>query len=60
MIIVVRKYEVDNPSGGRRRVDVTRRVFDDHDIDGVQKFLDERGTISGYEWYNLSFEFIKL
>ena len=60
MILVVRKYEVDNPSGGRMRTNVTRKVFADHDIDGVQKFLDERSTINGYEWYNLSFDFIKL
>lgn len=60
MIIVKREYDVENPSGGRMRTIVTRRVFADDDITGVQQFLDERSTISGYEWYNLNFEYTKL
>ena len=60
MIIVTRKYEVDNPSGGRSFKKVTRKVFADDDVDGVQAFLDERSTVMGYEWYNLDFEYTKL
>lgn len=60
MIIIRREYEVDNPSGGRGITKVTRKVFADDDIVGVQQFLDERSTISGYEWYNLNFEYTKL
>lgn len=29
---------------------VTRKVFADDDLQGVQAFLDERNKISGYEW----------
>ena len=39
---------------------VTRKVFADDDLQGVQAFLDERNKISGYEWKNLSFEYTKL
>ena len=60
MIVVIRKYDVDNSSGGRRLHNVTRKVFADEDLEGVQKFLDERNVVRGYEWYNLAFDFLKL
>ena len=60
MIVVTREYDVDNPSGGRRLHSVTRKVFADEDLEGVQKFLDERNRVSGYEWHNLAFNFLKL
>lgn len=60
MIIVTRRYEVDNPSGGRALKKVTRKVFADDDLIGIQAFLDERSTVIGYEWYNLDFEYTKL
>ena len=60
MIVVTRKYDVDNPSGGMILHKVTRKVFADEDLEGVQKFLDERHLVSGYEWHNLNFDFLKL
>lgn len=60
MIIITRTYETNNPSGGRRISNVTRKVFRDDDIDGVQNFLDERDSTKGYEWYNLQFSYFKV
>lgn len=60
MIIITRTYETNNPSGGRRIEYVTRKAFHDDDIDGVQKFLDERSTTKGYDWYNLHFSYHKV
>ena len=39
-----------NPCGGGYCCKVTRKVFADDDLQGVQAFLDERNKISGYEW----------
>lgn len=60
MILVVKSYDTANTSGGRMIHHVIRKVFHDNDVDGVQKFMDERREISGYEWHNLSFKFMKL
>lgn len=60
MIIITRRHEEPNPCGGRLLCKVTRKVFADDDLQGVQAFLDERNKISGYEWKNLSFEYVKL
>ena len=60
MIIVERTYDFNNPAGGPRLTDVTRKVFSDDDIIGIQDFLNERSKISGYEWYNLDFKFTKI
>ena len=60
MIIIERSYYVASPRGGDKRFIVNRKVFADDDIQGVQAFINERSSISGYEWYNLDFNFIKL
>lgn len=60
MIIITRRHQEPNPSGGSLLNKVTRKVFADDDLQGVQAFLDERNKISGYEWRNLSFEYTKL
>ena len=60
MIIIRREYTVESCSGGRMLCKVTRKVFADDDIAGVQAFLDERSTVSGYEWHNLDFTYTKL
>ena len=60
MIIIERSYEVTSPRGGGKKFVVDCKAFADDDIQGVQVFLDERNTVSGYEWYNLDFNFIKL
>ena len=60
MILIERTYEQDNPRGGGRITYITRKAFADDDIIGIQKFLDERSTVFGYEWHELHFEYIKL
>lgn len=60
MIIIERSYNVDSPSGGRLLYKVDRKVFSDNDIEGVQEFLNERSDVSGYPWFNLEYNFIKL
>lgn len=60
MIIIERSYNVDNSRGGRPLYKVDRKVFSDNDIEGVQEFLNERSEVSGYPWFNLEYNFIKL
>lgn len=48
MIIIERSYEIPNSCGGPRLHTVDRKVFADDDISGVQAFLDERSSLSGY------------
>lgn len=60
MIIVERHYDTKNPSGGRMVHNICRKVFGDNDVEGIQKFLDEKHIVSGYEWYNLDFKYIKI
>jgi hypothetical protein len=60
MIIITRKYQEPDPHGGNLLNKITRKVFADDDLQGIQAFLDERNKISGYEWRNLSFEYTKL
>ena len=60
MIIITRTHKVDKSQGGTAATYVTRKAFADDDIAGVQRFLDERGKVSGYEWYNIQFEYTKL
>ncbi len=56
MIIIKRSYRIDMLTPPK----VEWKTFADDDLIGVQKFLDERYTIRGYEWYDLNFEFTKL
>ena len=60
MVIIERSYNVDSSSGGRPLYKVDRKVFSDNDIEGVQEFLNERSEVSGYPWFNLEYNFIKL
>ena len=60
MIIIRREYNIANPCGGRPQCIVTRKVFHDDDIKGVQSFLDERSVVSGYKWFNLHFDYTKI
>jgi hypothetical protein len=60
MIIIERSYNIDSSRGGRPLYKVDRKVFSDNDIEGVQEFLNERSEVSGYPWFNLEYNFIKL
>ena len=60
MIIITRTYDVKDPDGIIYLRKTTRRVFADDEIQRVQLFLDERSQISGYEWYNVQFDYVKL
>lgn len=57
MIIIERHYDMENSSGGRNLHHCDRKVFKDDDIEGIQKFLDERCPIDGYHWFNLDFNY---
>ena len=59
MIIIERHYNIDNPNGEGRMHCVNRKAFLDDDVEGVQKFLDMRSPVPGYEWYDIRFEYIK-
>lgn len=61
MIIIERSYDVEDSRCGCRLLhEVTRKVFPDDDISGIQKFLNERSAVSGYKWHNLDFKYMKL
>jgi hypothetical protein len=60
MIIIKRSYEVARPEGGGYKTVVSRKSFNDDDTTGVDAFINERGTIPGYPWYNVKFEYTKL
>ncbi len=60
MIIIKRSYEVARPEGGGYKTVVSRKSFSDDDTTGVDAFINERGAIPGYPWYNVKFEYTKL
>ena len=60
MIIITRTYNVESSRGGGFETVTTRKVFGDDEIQRIQNFLDERSQISGYEWKNINFEYLKL
>lgn len=60
MIVIERSYDEPNPRGGSKKQKTIRRAFSDDDIDGVNKFINEDYSIPGYEWTNVSYNYIKL
>lgn len=62
MIIIERNWDIDNPRGGYKMIHyVKRRVFNDDDTEGVQKFLDEEWLDhEGRTWYNVEYKYTKL
>ena len=60
MIIIERTWNEPNPRGGRYLNKVARKCFADNDLDGVNKFINETSTVSGYEWSDVEYKYIKL
>lgn len=60
MIIIERSYEVARPEGGGYETVVDRKSFNDDDTVGVDLFINESGTIPGYQWYNVEYKYTKL
>ena len=60
MIVIERTWKEPDPRGGGRLSKVTRKVFTDDDLDGVNEFINETTEISGYEWTDVEYKYIKL
>lgn len=59
MIVIERKYDEPNPRGGRKIHKVSRRCFNNDDVEGVEDFINAKSS-SGYEWSNIEYKYIKL
>lgn len=62
MIIIERYWKKPNPRGGCKLLNkVERKAFDDDDLIGVNKFINNSSEmISGYEWRNIEYKYVKL
>ena len=60
MIIVERTWKEPNPSGGSSLNKVERKVFDNSDKEGINKFINAQSCVSGYEWTNIEYKYTKL
>ena len=61
MVVIERYWQEPNPRGGCNKLNkVARKCFADDDLDGVNKFINETTKVSGYEWTNVEYKYIKL
>lgn len=60
MIVIERTWREPDPKGGGKILKEARKCFADDDLDGVNKFINETTKISGYEWTNVEYTYIKL
>ena len=60
MIVIERTWREPNPRGGTKLYNVARKCFSDDDIEGVEKFINEKAKVSGYEWTDVEYKYIKL
>ena len=60
MIIIERRWNEPNPRGGGKLSKVERKCFADDNLDGVNEFINENTKVSGYEWTNIEYKYIKL
>ena len=60
MIVIERTWKEPNPSGGGRLSKVERKAFYDDDLSGVNEFIDDATKVSGYEWTDVEYKYIKL
>lgn len=60
MIIIERTWREPNPSGGCLLNKVERKVFDNDDKEGINKFINAKSCVSGYEWSNVEYKYTKL
>lgn len=61
MIIIERHYDTKTGRGGPSlNHHVEKKVFNDDDIEGVEKFINEDGEGEPYEWIGLTYIYKKL
>ena len=60
MIIIERYWQEPNPRGGGKLNKEERKCFADDDLEGVNSFLNKKSEISGYEWTNVEYKYLKL
>ena len=60
MIVIERTWREPNPRGGGRINKAARKCFADDDLEGVNKFINETTKVSGYEWTDVEYKYIKL
>lgn len=60
MIVIERTWREPDSRGGGKLNKVARRCFADDDLDSVNKFINETGVVSGYEWTDVEYKYIKL
>ena len=60
MIVIERTWKEPDPRGGGRIRKVERKAFDDNDIEGVSKFINEQSVVEGYEWTDVEYKYVKL
>lgn len=59
MIVIERYWQESNHLGGNINK-AERKCFNDNDIEGVEKFINEKSPIPGHEWTNVKYNYIKL
>lgn len=60
MIIIERTWKEPDPRGGGKLNKVSRKCFDDDDLNGINEFINETSEVSGYEWTNVEYKYTKL
>ena len=60
MIIIERTWNEPNPAGGGWLNKVERKCFTDDDSNGINEFINETSDVSGYEWTDVEYKYIKL
>ena len=60
MIVIERTWKESNPRGGGKLNKVERKCFDDDDLNGINEFINETSEVSGYEWTDVEYKYIKL
>lgn len=60
MIVIERTWKEPDSRGGGKLNKVARKCFADDDLDGVNSFINETTKVSGYDWTNVEYNYIKL
>lgn len=60
MIVIERTWKEPDPRGGGKLNKVSRKCFVDDDLNGINEFVNETSEVSGYEWTDVEYKYIKL
>lgn len=60
MIVIERTWKEPNPRGGSKLNKVERKCFAADDLVGINDFINETAEVSGYEWTDVEYKYIKL